>query len=210
MGEFIGIAEETGLIVEIGEWVLREACARAAAWPLPVSIAVNLSPLQLRDDTLVATVAEILESAGLEASRLELEIVESVMLDHTAQTEEALWSLHERGVRIALDDFGTGYSSLSYLQRFPVDKIKIDRSFIRDLGGETDDSSIILAIIGLAAHEYGGDGRGVENTEQAELLLSYGCAQAQVAICSTACCRRRRSSELLLQGPGRAGECRRG
>ncbi len=179
-GEFIGMAEETGLIVEIGEWVLREACARAAAWPVPVSIAVNLSPLQLREDTLVATVAEILETSGLAASRLELEIVESVMLDHTAQTEEALWSLHERGVRIALDDFGTGYSSLSYLRRFPFDKIKIDRSFIRDLGYEKDDSSIILAIIGLAERmNMVVTAEGVENTEQAGLLLSYGCAQAQ-------------------------------
>lgn len=179
-GEFIGLAEETGLIVEIGEWVLREACVRAAAWPVPVPIAVNLSPLQLRDDTLVATVAEILEGSGLEASRLELEIVESVMLDHTAQTEEALWSLHERGVRIALDDFGTGYSSLSYLRRFPFDKIKIDRSFIRDLGYEKDDSSIILAIIGLAERmNMVVTAEGVENTDQAELLLSYGCTQAQ-------------------------------
>jgi EAL domain-containing protein (putative c-di-GMP-specific phosphodiesterase class I) len=140
----------------------------------------NLSPQQLREDTLVATVAEILETSGLAASRLELEIVESVMLDHTAQTEEALWSLHERGVRIALDDFGTGYSSLSYLRRFPFDKIKIDRSFIRDRGYEKDDSSIILAIIGLAERmNMVVTAEGVENTEQAGLLLSYGCAQAQ-------------------------------
>jgi diguanylate cyclase (GGDEF)-like protein len=179
-GEFIGIAEESGMIVEIGEWVLREACARAATWPVPVTISVNLSPLQLRDENLVSTVIDILRSSGLEASRLELEIVESVMLDHTAQTEEALWSLHERGVKIALDDFGTGYSSLSYLRRFPFDKIKIDRSFIRDLGYEKDDSSIILAIIGLAERmNMVVTAEGVENTEQAALLMSYGCAQAQ-------------------------------
>jgi EAL domain-containing protein (putative c-di-GMP-specific phosphodiesterase class I) len=128
----------------------------------------------------VPVVSEILKSSGLEAARLELEIVESVMLDHTAQTEEALWNLHERGVRIALDDFGTGYSSLSYLRRFPFDKIKIDRSFIRDLGYEKDDSSIILAIIGLAERmNMIVTAEGVENTEQAELLISYGCAQAQ-------------------------------
>jgi diguanylate cyclase (GGDEF)-like protein len=178
--EFIGIAEETGLIVEIGEWVLREACNRAATWPVPVSIAVNLSPLQLRDDALVSTVVEILDTSGLAPSRLELEIVESVMLDHTAQTEEALWNLHQRGVRIALDDFGTGYSSLSYLRRFPFDKIKIDRSFIKDLGYEKDDSSIILAIIGLAERmNMVVTAEGVETEEQAALLSSYGCAQAQ-------------------------------
>jgi diguanylate cyclase (GGDEF)-like protein len=178
--EFIDIAEESGLIVEIGEWVLREACAAAAAWPVPISIAVNLSPLQLRDDTLVDTVTAILQTAGLQAERLELEIVESVMLDHTAQTEEALWNLHQHGVRIALDDFGTGYSSLSYLRRFPFDKIKIDRSFILDLGYEKDDSSIILAIIGLAERmNMVVTAEGVETAEQSELLLSYGCAQAQ-------------------------------
>ncbi len=179
-GEFIAIAEETGLIVEIGEWVLREACAAAAAWPVPVSIAVNLSPLQLREPQLVATVLEVLQSTGLDPARLELEIVESVMLDHTEQTEEALWSLHEGGVRIALDDFGTGYSSLSYLRRFPFDKVKIDRSFIRDLGYEKDDSSIILAIIGLAERmNMVVTAEGVENNEQAALLISYGCGQAQ-------------------------------
>ncbi len=179
-GEFIAIAEESGLIVEIGEFVLREAATAAAAWPLPVSIAVNLSPLQLRDEELVNTVAGILDSSGLDPRRLELEIVESVMLDHTAQTQEALWNLHERGVRVALDDFGTGYSSLSYLRRFPFDKIKIDRSFIRDLGYEKDDSSIILAIIGLAERmNMVVTAEGVENTDQADLLISYGCAQAQ-------------------------------
>jgi diguanylate cyclase (GGDEF)-like protein len=179
-GEFISIAEETGLIVEIGEWVLREACMAAASWPVPVAIAVNLSPLQLREGNLVEIVTGILESSGLDPSRLELEIVESVMLDHTAQTEEALWSLHRRAVRIALDDFGTGYSSLSYLRRFPFDKIKIDRSFILDLGFEKDDSSIILAIIGLAERmNMVVTAEGVENAEQASLLMSYGCAQAQ-------------------------------
>ena len=102
------------------------------------------------------------------------------MLDNSAQTEEALWALHDRGVRIALDDFGTGYSSLSYLRRFPFDKIKIDRSFIRDLGYEKDDSSIILAIIGLAERmNMLVTAEGVENEEQAALLVSYGCAQAQ-------------------------------
>lgn len=179
-GEFIALAEESGLIVEIGEWVLREACATAATWPVPITIAVNLSPLQLRDEGLMASIAEILESTRLEPARLELEIIESVMLDHAAQTEGALWGLHDRGVRIALDDFGTGYSSLSYLRRFPFDKVKIDRSFIRDLGYEKDDSSIILAIIGLAERmNMIVTAEGVEDDEQAALLLSYGCAEAQ-------------------------------
>ncbi len=179
-GEFIPLAEESGFIGEIGAWVLREACAAAAAWPAPITVAVNLSPLQFRDSNLVTIISEALETAGLPPERLELEIVESVMLDNNRQTEDALWRLHEKGVRIALDDFGTGYSSLSYLRRFPFDKIKIDRSFIRDLGYEKDDSSIILAIIGLA--ERMGmlvTAEGVEHEEQAELLLSYGCAQAQ-------------------------------
>jgi diguanylate cyclase (GGDEF)-like protein len=179
-GDFIGLAEESGLIVEIGEWVLREAAAAAAAWPAPLTVAVNLSPLQLRDENLLPMVSEILMETGLAPSRLELEIVESVMLDHTAQIEEALWSLHERGVLIALDDFGTGYSSLSYLRRFPFDKVKIDRSFIRDLGYEKDDSSIILAIIGLAERmNMAVTAEGVENREQEELLVSYGCGEAQ-------------------------------
>ncbi len=179
-GEFIGLAEEAGLIGEIGAWVLREACATAAAWPLPVNIAVNLSPLQFRVPNLADTVFEVLAQTGLAPERLELEIVESVMLENTAQTEGALWALHERGVRIALDDFGTGYSSLSYLRRFPFDKIKIDRSFIRDLGFEKDDSSIILAVIGLAERmNMVVTAEGVENEEQAALLVSYGCAQAQ-------------------------------
>jgi len=178
--DFIGLAEEAGLIGDIGNWVLREACQAAALWPVPVSIAVNLSPLQFRDANFVHSVFDALEASGLPPERLELEIVESVMLDNTAQTEEALWALHDRGVRIALDDFGTGYSSLSYLRRFPFDKIKIDRSFIRDLGYEKDDSSIILAIIGLAERmNMLVTAEGVENEEQAALLVSYGCAQAQ-------------------------------
>ncbi len=179
-GEFIPLAEESGIIGEIGEWVLREACAHAATWPVPLNIAVNLSPSQLRDSELVSSINGILAETGLAPRRLELEIVESVMLDHAAQTEEALWSLHEHGVRIALDDFGTGYSSLSYLRRFPFDKVKIDRSFIRDLGYEKDDSSIILAIIGLAERmNMVVTAEGVETEEQAALLLSYGCAEAQ-------------------------------
>ena len=178
--EFIELAEEAGLIGQIGEWVLGEACAAAAHWPAGITVAVNLSPLQFRDPALVQMIYAALSTAGLAPGRLELEITETTMLETNSQTADALWALHNRGVRIALDDFGTGYSSLSYLRRFPFDKIKIDRSFINDLGYEKDDSSIILAIIGLAERmNMLVTAEGVETAEQAELLVSYGCAQAQ-------------------------------
>ncbi len=179
-GDFIALAEDAGLIGQIGEWVLGQACREAANWPAHVGIAVNLSPLQFRDSGLVEIIDRALTQAGLEPGRLELEITETTMLETNSETVDALWQLHGRGVRVALDDFGTGYSSLSYLRRFPFDKIKIDRSFIRDLGYEKDDSSIILAIIGLA--ERMGmvvTAEGVETPRQAELLNAYGCGQAQ-------------------------------
>jgi diguanylate cyclase (GGDEF)-like protein len=179
-GEFIALAEEAGLIGQIGEWVLGQACREAAGWPAHVGIAVNLSPLQFRDAGLVEIIDRALAQAGLAPERLELEITETTMLETNSETVDALWQLHGRGVRVALDDFGTGYSSLSYLRRFPFDKIKIDRSFIRDLGYEKDDSSIILAIIGLA--ERMGmvvTAEGVETPRQAQILTAYGCAQAQ-------------------------------
>ncbi len=178
--DFIPLAEEAGLIAPIGAWALREACSVAASWPADIKIAVNLSPLQFRDAGLVEMVDNVLETSGLAASRLELEITESLVLETNSQTVDALWKLHTKGVRIALDDFGTGYSSLSYLRRFPFDKIKIDRSFIRDLGHEKDGSSIILAIVSLAdSMNMIVTAEGVERAEQAALLTSYGCAQAQ-------------------------------
>jgi diguanylate cyclase (GGDEF)-like protein len=179
-GEFITLAEDAGLIGQIGEWVLGQACREAANWPEHVGIAVNLSPLQFRDNGLVEIIDRALEQAGLAPARLELEITETTMLETSSQTVDALWQLHGRGVRIALDDFGTGYSSLSYLRRFPFDKIKIDRSFIRDLGYEKDDTSIILAIIGLAERmSMVVTAEGVETPQQAAILTSYGCGQAQ-------------------------------
>jgi diguanylate cyclase (GGDEF)-like protein len=178
--EFIALAEESGLISALGEWVLREACREAARWPAHITVAVNLSPLQFRDSGLVETIDEALAASGLPPSRLEMEITETTMLETTRTTVDALWALHDQGVHIALDDFGTGYSSLSYLRRFPFDKIKIDSSFIHDLGFEKDDSSIILAIIGLAERmNMTVTAEGVETAEQAELLSSYGCGQAQ-------------------------------
>jgi diguanylate cyclase (GGDEF)-like protein len=179
-GAFIPLAEEAGLIAPMGAWVLRQACLVASAWPEHVRIAVNLSPLQFRDPGLLEMIDLALLESGLSPSRLELEITETTVLETNAQTVDALWLLHGRGVRIALDDFGTGYSSLSYLRRFPFDKIKIDQSFIRDLGHAKDDSSIILALIGLAdSMNIMVTAEGVENSEQAALLTSYGCAEAQ-------------------------------
>jgi diguanylate cyclase (GGDEF)-like protein len=178
--EFIPMAEGAGLIAPIGAWVLRKACAVAALWPDDVRIAVNLSPLQFRDAALITDVDAALEESGLEPSRLELEITESTILETNSQTVDALWQMHKRGIRIALDDFGTGFSSLSYLSRFPFDKIKIDRSFIRGLGRERDDSPIILAIIGLAENmNMVVTAEGVETEEQAGFLTAYRCKQAQ-------------------------------
>jgi EAL domain-containing protein (putative c-di-GMP-specific phosphodiesterase class I) len=177
---FIQLAEEAGLIAPIGAWVLREACRAAASWPAYMRVAVNLSPMQFRDTGVLDMIESALQQSGLAPSRLELEITENTVLETNTFTVDALWKLHGEGVRIALDDFGTGYSSLSYLRRFPFDKIKIDRSFIKDLGREKDDSSIILAIIGLAdSMNMVVTAEGVETAEQAALLTSYGCAQAQ-------------------------------
>ncbi len=178
--EFISLAEESGLVNPIGEWVLHEACKAAANWPAGIGIAVNLSPLQFRDPGLVDAVERALSASGLAPNRLELEITETTVLETNALTLDALWKLHGIGVRIALDDFGTGYSSLGYLRRFPFDKIKIDRSFIRDLNGQKEDAAIILAIIGLAERmNMTVTAEGVETTDQAAALSSYGCGEAQ-------------------------------
>src|SRR6185369_50144 len=131
--DFIPLAEETGLIVPLGEWVLREACKEAARWPDPIKVAVNLSPVQFRNRGLVTTVTQALASARLAPHRLELEITEAVLLQDNDTTVTMLHQLRALGVRVAMDDFGTGYSSLSYLRSFPFDKIKIDRSFIKDI-----------------------------------------------------------------------------
>jgi diguanylate cyclase (GGDEF)-like protein len=146
--EFIPVAEETGMIRQIGAWVLRRACAEAAGWPDGVSVAVNLSPVQFTAG-LVETVADALLSAGLPARRLELEITESLLLQDDSAILETLHLLRQLGTRIAMDDFGTGYSSLSYLQRFPFDKIKIDQAFIRQLSERPDSTAIVRAVIGL-------------------------------------------------------------
>lgn len=178
--QFIPLAEELGLIGSIGAWVLREACAAAAAWPAPLSVAVNLSPVQFKNRQLVLEVIGALGASGLAPSRLELEITETAMLFDTDTTLATLHQLKEFGVRIAMDDFGTGYSSLSYLRKFPFDKIKIDRSFVRDLSEKDGSLAIIRAVTRLAA-DLGmvTTAEGVETREQLETLSAQGCTQAQ-------------------------------
>jgi predicted signal transduction protein with EAL and GGDEF domain len=149
--DFIPIAEEIGLIVPLGEWVLRKACADAAQWPADTKVAVNLSPIQVMHQSLVPVVVGALAAAGLPAHRLEIEITESVLMQNSDTTLATLHQLRELGVRISMDDFGTGYSSLSYLRSFPFDKIKIDRCFISGLAAGDDSVAIVLAIAGLAS-----------------------------------------------------------
>jgi diguanylate cyclase (GGDEF)-like protein len=178
--EFIPVAEETGLIQPIGEWVLREACRTAAGWPGQVRVAVNMSPVQFRNPRLFDTVQAAIAEARLSPDRLEIEITESLLLTDSEQTLETLHRLRDLGVRIALDDFGTGYSSLSYLRRFPFDKIKIDRSFMRDLTRKGDSLAIIKAIIGLG-HSLGMElvAEGVETEEQLNAVREQGCNEVQ-------------------------------
>jgi diguanylate cyclase (GGDEF)-like protein len=177
---FIPLAEETGLIVQLGEFVLRSACADAATWPGDVDVAVNLSPVQFKSPNLIAIVTEALVASGLAARRLELEITESVLLQNSEATLTTLHELRGMGVRISLDDFGTGYSSLSYLRSFPFDKIKIDRSFVSELATRQDSMAIIRAVTGLG-RSLGivTTAEGVENDAQLELLRREGCTQAQ-------------------------------
>jgi EAL domain-containing protein (putative c-di-GMP-specific phosphodiesterase class I) len=178
--DFIPLAEEIGLIVPLGEWVLKEACVQAMSWPGELSVAVNLSPAQFRSRTLVLSVISALGSSGLTASRLELEITETVLLQDTAATLQALHQMRELGVRIAMDDFGTGYSSLSYLRSFPFDKIKIDRSFVGELGQDNDGLAIVRAVTGLGISlGMTTTAEGVETTEQLELLRAEGCSEVQ-------------------------------
>jgi len=141
--EFIPLAEETGLIVPLGEWVLRQACIEAANWPDGLKVAVNISPLQFRDGGIVPAITSALSASGIPASRLEIEITESMLLNSDQGTLAALHQLRETGIGISLDDFGTGYSSLNYLRVFPFRKLKIDQSFVRDLGFERGTMAIV-------------------------------------------------------------------
>jgi EAL domain-containing protein (putative c-di-GMP-specific phosphodiesterase class I) len=200
-GEFIPLAEEIGLIVPIGEWVLRQACRDAAAWPADVKVAVNLSPVQFKSRDLVPAVFSALAASHLPASRLELEITESVLLDDSEAVLSTLHQLRTLGVAISMDDFGTGYSSLSYLRSFPFDKIKIDRSFVRDLSTSGDAAAIIRAIAGLGSSlGMRTTAEGVETQEQLDRLRAEGCTEVQGYLIS----RPRPASDLVdLIGRGR-------
>ncbi|MBR1221917.1 EAL domain-containing protein [Bradyrhizobium sp. U87765 SZCCT0131] len=179
-GDFIPLAEESGLIVELGEWILREACREAASWEKPMQVAVNLSPAQFKHGDLVGLVHSILLETGLQPGRLELEITEGVLIDDFDRGLSLLRRLKALGVRIAMDDFGSGYSSLTYLQAFPFDKIKIDRTFVLNLGRNAQSAAIIRAMIGLG---HGLDisivAEGVETQEQLTFLAQENCDQVQ-------------------------------
>lgn len=183
--EFIPVAEDTGLIVQLGDWVLRTACMDAVKWPSRIQLAVNLSPVQLRCETLALKATGILATSGLDPRRLLLEITEAVLI---RDDEAALLTLHQLrslGVRIALDDFGTGYSSLSYLKRFPFDKIKIDRSFVADVVEARSARAIVQAVVNIAsASDITTVAEGVETEMQRETLRSLGCTEMQGFLCS--------------------------
>ena len=178
--EFIPLAEEIGLIVPLGNWVLRQACADAAGWPSHVKVAVNLSPAQFRASGLLQTVVEALAASHLPPQRLELEITEGTLLLHDEATLQVLHHLRALGVTIAMDDFGTGYSSLGYLQRFPINKIKIDRSFIHHISDDDSSLAIIRAVTGLSATlGLQTTAEGVETLAQFERVCAEGCTEVQ-------------------------------
>jgi diguanylate cyclase (GGDEF)-like protein/PAS domain S-box-containing protein len=179
-GDFIPLAEESGLIVEMGEWILREACQEAASWPMPLQIAVNLSPAQFMHGDLVGLVHSILLETGLAPGRLELEITEGVLIEDFERGLALLRRLKALGVRVSMDDFGSGYSSLSYLQAFPFDKIKIDRAFVINLGRNPQSAAIVRAVIGLGhGLEMSIVAEGVETQEQLGFLSDEGCDAVQ-------------------------------
>ena len=178
--DFIPIAEETGLIIAIGEWVLNTACKETANWPEHIKVAVNVSPAQLKSRSVLKMVTTALADSGMPASKLQLEITETVLLQNTFATLETLHKLRKLGVQIALDDFGTGYSSLSYLRSFPFDKIKIDRSFIKDLSNGAEPLAIVHAVAGLAkCLNMISTAEGVETQQQLDTLQSVGCTEMQ-------------------------------
>ena len=179
-GEFIPVAEETGQIVPLGTWVLREACRQAAQWPGDLRVAVNLSAVQFRSTALIELVDEALEISGLAPERLELEITESALIEDHDGAQATLMALRTRGVRVAMDDFGTGYSSLAYLRRFTLDKLKIDGMFVRSLDSDVDAQAVVTAIISLArALRLETTAEGIETQEQLVMLRALGCDDVQ-------------------------------
>jgi EAL domain-containing protein (putative c-di-GMP-specific phosphodiesterase class I) len=170
--EFIPVAEETGLIVELGEWVLRQACRDAAEWPSHIRVAVNFSPKQFQQKDMTKVIESALQDAGLDADRLEVEITETTLMQDTDEALQKIAALRKLGVRLSLDDFGTGYCSLAYLHLFPVDKVKIDRSFVQDITS-TRKTQAIVGAIAILAQELNMDlvAEGVETDEQFDCLL---------------------------------------
>jgi EAL domain-containing protein (putative c-di-GMP-specific phosphodiesterase class I) len=183
-GTFLPVAESSGLIVPIGEWVLRTACAEARKWHEKgfsgLTVSVNLSSRQFQQADLVSQVTNALADTGLEPDKLDLEITESNAMQNAEHSINTLWGLKKQGVRISMDDFGTGYSSLNYLKRFPIDRIKLDQSFVRDLPGDKDDAAIAMAVIAMGRSlELVVIAEGVETEEQLEFLKDRDCDQLQ-------------------------------
>ncbi len=204
--EFIPLAEETGLINPIGEWVLRKACADAAQWPANVKISVNLSAVQFRQSLCpIDNVRNVLDDTGLPPERLELEITETVLLQGNEENVETLHQLRAMGISIVLDDFGTGYSSLSYLRMFPFDKIKIDRSFVQELAKNEHSASIVSAVAGLGRSlRIGTVAEGMETEDQLVLIRAAGCTHAQGFLFGKPCA----MEELTFGRLGHSESCR--
>lgn len=178
--QFIPLAEQTNLILPIGEWVLREACRTATTWPEALTVAVNVSTVQFRHPGFVPLVEAVLAETGLPGNRLEIEITESIMVEDTAEAVATMARLRSLGIKLAMDDFGTGYSSLGYLRQFKFDKIKIDKSFIRHLGEQGESEAIVRAVVGMSqAMGVQSNAEGVETTYQSQLLLEEGCTEMQ-------------------------------
>jgi diguanylate cyclase (GGDEF)-like protein/PAS domain S-box-containing protein len=182
--QFISVAEDCGLMLPIGRWVLRESCKQAQAWQdaglRPIEMAVNVSSVEFRSDDFLRGVKTILKDTRLEPRYLELELTESVLMRHVEFTAPALQKLKAMGVRLAIDDFGTGYSSLSYLKQFPIDTLKVDQSFVREIAAETDDATIVNAVINMSRGlKHRVIAEGVETTEQLEFLKAHGCDEGQ-------------------------------
>jgi diguanylate cyclase (GGDEF)-like protein len=179
-GQFIARAEESGLIVPLGEWVLRQACADAARWRSDLKVAVNLSPAQFKQNDLVGVIKAALDDAGLPPQRLELEITESVLLENNRDNLAVLHEIKKLGVAIVLDDFGTGYASLTYVRMFPFDRIKIDRSFIQNMTQDAASAAIVSAVASLGRNlDIVTTAEGVETREQLELVRAAGCQSVQ-------------------------------
>lgn len=178
--DFIGVAEETGMIVQLGEWVIRKALDDAATWDEKLTVAINLSPSQMRSASLVSTIVNALAQSGVNPSRLELEITESILMQDSEANIRTLHILRNLGIRVSLDDFGTGYSSLNYLRSFPFDKIKIDRCFVSEIDTREDCRVIIRSVISLAQNlGMTTTAEGVEREDQVKELLMEGCDQVQ-------------------------------